>query len=104
MGGSVEILIKLHWINGWFLWLFALPCAIVDGIEHKMSWRSPLALELQAGEHEVAVGFRYRCTKPCLGRLPAVVQVESGQRLVLQARNGALNSDPFMIYTTNASP
>lgn len=104
MGGSVEISIKPHWVNGWFLKLLSRPCVIVGGLESAMSWKSSLILNLEVGEHQIAVGVRYRFTRPLLGQVPTVVRVDPGRRLALQARNGALNSDPFMIYATNASP
>ena len=99
MRATITVTPETHWLNGWFLRLFARPYVRVDDVEELASWGDPFRFPVAPGRHVVAVGVRYRGTKSLLGADGASVSVEPGQDLRLMARNGALNHQPFSVRT-----
>ncbi|MDK7138180.1 hypothetical protein QP414_02520 [Corynebacterium simulans] len=97
MSSSVVVTPRTHWINGWFLRLFARPVVRFDGVDHAAVWAQPLSIETAAGAHEVAVGARYRGTASVLGVAETRIEVADGQQVVLEARNGFFNHQPFTV-------
>lgn len=90
-----------HWFNGWFLRSCARAVVVVDGIEHAARWGRPHVVEVTAGDHLVAVGARYRGTRPLLGAVDTPVTVQADERVVVHARNGFFNHQPFTITTSS---
>lgn len=97
MSSSVVVTPRAHWVNGWFLRLFARPVVRLDGIDHVARWARPLEIEVAAGSHEVGVGARYRGTVSVLGVAESRIEVTEGQRVAVQARNGFFNHRPFTV-------
>ncbi|WP_147441009.1 hypothetical protein [Mycetocola zhadangensis] len=99
MIATLTVTPETHWLNGWFLRLFARPYVLVDGVEVLAHWGGPCVIPVEPGRHVVAVGARYLRTRPLLGVDSAHVSVEPGQEMRLRARNGALNHQPFAVRT-----
>jgi hypothetical protein len=97
MGSSVVVTPRAHWFNGWFLRLFARPVVRFDGIDYAARWAQPLRIEAAAGSHEVAVGARYRGTSSVLGVAESRIAVTEGQQVMVEARNGFFNHQPFTV-------
>lgn len=97
MSSSVVVTPRTHWLNGWFLRLFARPIVRFDGVDHVALWAQPLQIEAAAGSHEVAVGARYRGTASVLGIAESRVEVAEGQQVAVEARNGFFNHQPFTV-------
>ncbi len=94
----MEVTVRAHWINGWFLESLARPAVEIDGVEHPAVWGAPCRVEVESGARRVAAGARYRGTSTrLLGRAPRLVAVGDGETVRLHARNGLLNSDPFKL-------
>lgn len=98
MSSSVTITPRAHWANWWFLRLFSRPVVRVDGIDHDASWGQPLQVDVAAGSHEVGVGVRYRGSVSVVGMAESRVKVEAGETLVVEARNGLFNHQPFAVF------
>jgi hypothetical protein len=90
-----------HWFKGWFLRLCARPVVRVHGVEHAAWWGRPSFITVPAGDHRVAVGARYRGTRPLLGTIDTRVTVKPAGRVVLRARNG---HQPFAVAVAVGSP
>lgn len=90
-----------YWFNGWFLRSCARAVVVVDGTEHPARWGRPVVVEVTAGDHRVAVGARYRGTRPLLGAVDTPVTVRPDERVVVHARNGFFNHQPFTITTSS---
>ena len=104
MATAVVVQPDTHWFNGWFLRLCARANVLVDGVEYPARWGQPRAIEVDAGDHKVAVGARYRGTRPLLGARETRVTVTPDERVVLYARNGFFNHQPFTITTPGSDP
>ena len=97
MQSTLSVVPWTHWINGWFLRVFARPAVLVDGTEHSGRWGRPTDVHVEPGLHAVAVGARYRGTTGLLGLDEAEVEVASGRRLLVVAKNGLVNHQPFTV-------
>jgi hypothetical protein len=97
MATAIVVRPGTHWFNGWFLRSCARAVVVVDGVEHPARWGRPRVVEVAAGDHSVAVGARYRGTRPLLGAREARVTVAPDERVVVHARNGFFNHQPFAI-------
>lgn len=97
MNSSVVVTPRTHWINGWFLRLFARPVIRFDGVDHTARWGQPYRVDAGAGAHRIAVGARYRGGTGALGLVESRVEIGAGQRLILEARNGFFNHQPFIV-------
>lgn len=91
------IVVPAHWFNGWFLRLFARPVILVDGAEHEARWAWPTEIPVAYGSHAVAVGVRYRGAQTITGLAESSIAVASEQPIVLEARNGFFNHQPFTV-------
>lgn len=97
VASALEVSIRGHWLNGWFLYLLSTPVVVIDGERHPAAWRRPVRIPVDGGKHTIAVGARYRGTPWLLGvRERAYVVPEDGT-LSLSAMNGPLNSEPFNV-------
>jgi hypothetical protein len=99
MAATLVVTPGTHWFNGWFLHLFARAVVRVDGVEHAARWGRPVTIEVPAGDHRVAVGARYRGTRPLLGTVETPVAAPEAERVYLRARNGFFNYQPFEVRT-----
>jgi hypothetical protein len=97
MAATLVVTADTHWFNGWFLRLFARTVVRVDGVEHPARWGRPVTIEVPAGEHRVAVGARYRGTAPLLGAVETPVAAKPGEQVLVHARNGFFNHQPFEV-------
>ena len=100
MNAAITVLPKPHWINGWFLRLFAQPYVLVDDVEHAAQWGRGLKIETSPGRHTVVVGARYHRTKALLGVAATEVEAQANQHVGLIAQNGPLNHQAFALRAT----
>ncbi|WP_146073380.1 hypothetical protein [Cryobacterium sp. N22] len=92
-----------HWVNGWFLRLGARAVVRVDGVEYAARWGWPVVIEVGVGSNLVAVGARYRGTRPLLGALDTRVTAKAADRVFVEARSGFFNHQPFAVTTMSTS-
>lgn len=97
MQSTLTVIPRTHWVNGWFLRLCAVPIIRVDGTERRGRWGRGTAVEVGPGGHGVAVGARYRGTRSVLGAEIARIEVGAGENVTVEARNGFLNHQPFVV-------
>jgi len=100
---ALEITIRGHWLNGWFLYLLGKPVVVIDGGEHGARWRAAARVPVEAGKHAVAVGFRYRGTPWLLGTRERSYVVPENGTLRLSAMNGPLNREPFYVEISSTT-
>lgn len=103
MSATMIVQPDTHWLNGWFLRLFARAAVRVDGVEYAAHWGRPVIVEVVAGDHRVAVGARYRGTRPLLGAVEARVSAKPAETVLVNARNGFFNHQPFEVTTKGNS-
>ncbi|PPG03926.1 hypothetical protein C5E06_06085 [Pseudoclavibacter sp. RFBI5] len=99
MSSSVVVVPRGHWISAWFLLLFAVPVVRVDDVDHPARWGQPTEITVEPGSHRVGVGARYHGTRSAvgIGGAESSFVVAEQQRLLLDARNGFFNHDPFRV-------
>lgn len=97
MTSSITVVPRTHWLNGWFLRMFARPVVRVGGVEHTAAWGHPLRTNVAAGTHDVGVGARYRGSASPLGVSKLTIEVAAGDSVELSARNGLFNHQPFTL-------
>jgi hypothetical protein len=93
----IQVEFRPHWVNGWVLRTLSTPVVVVDGHDTPGSWSHPAQVEVTPGIHDVAAGFRYLTMQRVLGTRPRRITLLPGQTSGLLARNGPLNSDPFIL-------
>lgn len=98
---NFRIELKPHWINGWFLRLFAKPALAVGAKEYPLSWTAPTEVEIDGAPGvTIGVGIRYFRGGRLLGvrmtDLP-VGSADSSGPVDLTFRNGMRNHDPFVL-------
>jgi hypothetical protein len=91
--GLIEVELRPHWLNGWFLRTFARAYLRLDGVERPVEWDRPAVVAVPAGSHRADVCVRYgRWSASGAGPERAItVAVDERSRWV--ARNGA----PFVL-------
>lgn len=97
MPSSPVITVRPHWISSTFLRVFAKPFVSVDGVEHPMQWGFPWKSVVEAGDHVVSAGIRYRGSESLMGQSPTTFTVGKDHETTLIARNGLLNHTPFSL-------
>lgn len=97
MSPSVVVVPRGHWFNSWFLRLSARPVVRVDGADHTAKWGQPTEIEVASGTHTVAVGARYRGAGVVVGLEESRIDVADDQQVLLEARNGFFNHQPFTV-------
>jgi hypothetical protein len=97
MSAAFRVRVRAHWVNAWFLCLFARPRLLVDGEESELSWREALRVEASPGDHEVGVGVRYFGRGQLRGCARTRVTAPEGGEVALIARNGLFNHEPFRV-------
>ncbi|MBM7767724.1 hypothetical protein [Glutamicibacter nicotianae] len=97
MPSSLVINVRPHWISSAFLRVFAKPFVSVDGVEHRAQWGVPWKSVVEAGDHVVSAGVRYRGSESLMGQSPTTFIVGENHETTLIARNGLLNHTPFSI-------
>lgn len=103
MSATMIVQPDTHWFNGWFLRLCARAVVRVDGVEYAAHWGRLVIIEVGAGDHRVAVGARYRGTRPLLGAVEARVSAKPAETVLANARNGFFNYPPFEVTTKSTS-
>lgn len=94
---TLTVFPRTHWVNGWFLRLCAVPIIAVDGTEHRGRWGRGTAVTVDVGAHDVSVGARYLSTRSVLGAEVTRIEVGAGEDVTVEARNGFLNHQPFVV-------
>lgn len=99
MSSSVVVVPRGHWISAWFFHLFAVPVIRVDDVDHPARWGRPTEIPVGPGSHRVLVGARYHGTRSVvgIGGKESSFAVAEQQQLVLDAKNGFFNHDPFRV-------
>ena len=97
MTAAISIVVRPHWVSGWFLRGLTVPFVLVDGTERPVRWGQPLRLEVHPGDRLVGAGIRYRGGQRLFGYRPIRVDVQPSRELRLVAQNGLLNSDAFRV-------
>lgn len=92
---SLKIIVRSHWLSSMFLRIFARPVVLIDGTEYLANWGVPWTGNVEAGDHIVGAGIRYRGTSGVLGVSLRTVTLSNHRETVLSARNGVLNHSPF---------
>lgn len=103
MSSSVTVTPRTHWVNGWFLRLFARPVVRFDGVDHDARWGRPLQVKAAVGSHEVGVGARYRGWASVLGVAELRIEVAAEKHVAVEARNGFFNHQPFVVYAPESA-
>lgn len=103
MAAAMIVQPDTHWFNGWFLRLCARAVVRVDGVEYAARWGRPMIIEVDTGDHRVAVGARYRGTRPLLGAIETRVSAMPAEHVFVNARNGFFNHHPFEVTTSSKS-
>lgn len=85
------------WVNGWFVRAFARPVVSIDGRAAPGRWSAPVERAVDDGTHLIGAGIRYIGTPWILGMRPRSFTTDARAPLRLMARNGPLNSDPFLL-------
>ncbi|NKS56279.1 hypothetical protein GS504_01450 [Rhodococcus hoagii] len=101
MSGQIVFTVLGHWVNAWFLRLASRPVLLLDGCEYPARWGQPTTLSVDAGAHRMAAGLRYRGTPWLLGIHSHEVYVADGRTVYVNARNGAVNSEPFHLTVSD---
>lgn len=96
-----RIELKPHWVNGWFLRLFAKPALVVGSREYPLSWTASTEVEVDdASRIMIGVGIRYFRGGRLLGvhgtELPREPAPQNGP-VDLTFRNGLWNHGPFVL-------
>jgi uncharacterized protein YhfF len=102
LSSSISVTPQPHWVNGWFLRLFARPSLRVDGIDRVGRWGHATVIGVEPGIHRVSVGAQYRGTRTALGSVVTDVPVSADERAEMVARNGFLNHQPFVIHVRSS--
>ncbi|GAB3558553.1 hypothetical protein GCM10027344_07870 [Spelaeicoccus albus] len=95
--------VKAHWMNWWLLRPMTRPYVLIDGVEYKADWRTPVHIDVDSGTHEISAGIRYRGFTSLLGVRAVSVHVDAGQTVRLLARNGLFNHEPFYVTAAPAT-
>lgn len=102
MSGQIVFTVRGHWVNAWFLQLAARPVLLIDGFEYPTRWGQATTLSVGEGTHTLSAGVRYRGTPWLLGVLPHEFYLADGQTVHVNARNGAVNSEPFHLTASDS--
>lgn len=96
-----HIQVKTHWLNGWFIGLFARPFVVVDHIEYETAWGSSLRVTIPSGTVCIGAGIRYTRRGQLLGWAPQQRTVtpthQASAQLQIIFRNGPWNHSPFAV-------
>nr|WP_297429520.1 hypothetical protein [uncultured Actinotalea sp.] len=96
-----SVRVRAHWVNGWFLRLFARPVVVVDGVEVPARWGQATELELPDRPSRIGAGVRYRGTRALLGCEPEEVAplptADGVAPRTVELRNGPWNHSPFRV-------
>ncbi|NQD39831.1 hypothetical protein [Glutamicibacter halophytocola] len=96
-GPSIKGTVEPYWLSSKFLRAFANPFVLVDGVEHLANWDIPWKGNVEAGDHVVGAGIRYRGSGGPLGVSSATVTIRNDREAALVARSGLLNHTPFTV-------
>ena len=97
MTPSLKVTVAPYWLSSIFLRAFANPFVLVDGVEHPAKWGIPWKGVVEAGDHVVGAGIRYRDSGGLLGVSSATFTIRNDRETALVARNGLLNHTPFTV-------
>ena len=91
-----------HWVNAWFVRLFATPYASLDGREFECGWRDELVIEGSTGEHHLETYIKYGRATSRLGVGAVSIALSAGRIVQVVSRNGWANHMPFLPTVTDA--
>lgn len=103
MTPSLKVTVAPYWLSSIFLRAFANPFVLVDGVEHPATWGTPCKGIVEAGDHVVGTGIRYRGCGVVLGVSSATFTIRNDRETALVARNGLLNHTPFTVEEVPAN-
>lgn len=94
----VRVVVRPHWMNGWFMRLFATPYVVVDGQERAVRFNREAEFSTEKPVAAVAAGIRYARRGALLGDVEERVELRGGPGEVtrIEFRNGVFNHDPFV--------
>ena len=93
---DIVVTFRPHWINGWFVRLFARPYVSVDGEVIRCSWSNPTQIQTAPGTRQLQSFIRYRRLIPGdLGCGELTVALLPGSRTRVMVSNGWANHTPF---------
>lgn len=99
----IRVHVTTHWVNGWFVCLFARPFVVIDDAEHRTSFREPLTARVSGDSVSVGAGIRYGGTRRLMGCEPEVIDIpeDAGPSTPIEVvlRNGFWNHAPFRIVS-----
>ena len=96
-GARLGFLARPHWVNALLLRPAAKPYLRLNGTEHTLSWGRTSVFPVPPGRHTLEASWRYRGTRTPLGAGTLEVQVQQGEEVVIEARNGPLNHQPLRL-------
>lgn len=95
--------VMTHWVNGWFIRLFARPFLVIDDVEHRASFREPLMVRVSGDSVSVGAGIRYGGTRTLMGCEPEVIDIQGdagpSRPIEVVLKNGFWNHAPFRIVS-----
>lgn len=96
----VRVNVKTHWMNGWFIRMFASPVLCVNGKQIPASFRAPTVVSVEQPVVRIGAGIRYFSRGPVLGCEPELCRVDDSSGGVnLVFKNGVWNHSPFTIVS-----
>lgn len=93
---TIRVVITPHWVNACLLLWAARPLVLLDGVEHAVHWSEPREFPVESGRHSVKTYMRYKGFDANLGAGQIDVDLEIGESADIVARNGWVNSAPFI--------
>lgn len=97
----IRVRVKTHWINGWFVRLFARPFVVIDDEEYRASFGKSLTVEVEGDGARVGAGIRYGSKGGLMGCEPEEIHARGGSSperpIDVVLRNGFWNHTPFHV-------
>jgi len=97
---QMKVVIETHWLNGWFLRLFATPYVVTGSAEQEARWGATATVPAGGDREGVGVGVRYFNRGSLLGLEKVMVALPQSGATTLVFRNGFWNHDPFRLVRT----
>nr|BFF07223.1 hypothetical protein GCM10023233_21920 [Brevibacterium otitidis] len=96
----IRVYVKTHWMNGWFIRMFASPVVCVNDRQFPASFTEPTVVSVDVHALRIGAGIRYFSRGPVLGCEPELFRVdESFNEVNVVLKNGFWNHSPFRIVS-----
>lgn len=96
----ILVYVKTHWVNGWFIRMFASPVVCVNDRQLPASFSEPTVVSVEDHALRIGAGIRYFSRGPVLGCEPELFRVdESLNEVSVVLKNGFWNHSPFRIVS-----